>query len=377
MSFNRVRLCAILRPPGKRIEKKLSVSYSEKFSDAPRAPAEGADGAAGLIAESRKARTAKTWIVTDGSVGMEAQGIAVAEAVGLPFTLKRVRPKGFLKLLPTLSQLLVPPETLLRRTDVSEPLGAPWPRLVISIGRRSVPMALAIKRLSGAYALHIQNPKVPAALFDLVAAPAHDNFEGPNVITTFGAVHRVTADRLVEARERFAPTIDHLPHPRIAVVLGGESQGFRFPPETAAAFGVKLANVVRETGGSLLVTPSRRTSSEALNALSRAIAETPHFLWDETGYNPYYAFLALADTIIVTADSVNMVTEAAGTGKPVYVQAMPGRSTRLSRFHALMRDRGATRPFQGQLESWTYAPINDTEVVASHVRKALGFESKA
>ena len=70
----------------------------------------------------------------------------------------------------------------------NEPLAAPWPRLIISIGRRSVPMALAIKRLSGAYALHIQNPKVPARLFDLVAAPAHDNFEGPNVITTFGAV---------------------------------------------------------------------------------------------------------------------------------------------------------------------------------------------
>jgi mitochondrial fission protein ELM1 len=72
-----------------------------------------------------------------------------------------------------------------------------------------------------------------------------------------------------------------------------------------------------------------------------------------------------------------MVTEAAGTGKPVYVQALPGRSTRLSRFHALMRERGATRPFEGHLESWRYVPINDTEVVASHIRKALGLESKA
>jgi mitochondrial fission protein ELM1 len=301
----------------------------------------------------------------------------VAEAVGLPFTLKRVRPKGFLKLLPAPGQLLVPPKARLERTDSNEPLEPPWPRLVISIGRRSVPMALAIKRLSGAYALHIQNPKVPTALFDLVAAPAHDNLEGPNVITTFGAVHSVTADRLSEAGVRSAPTIAHLPHPRVAVVLGGESQAFSFPLETAAAFGVKLANMVRETGGSLLVTPSRRTSPEALGALSKAIAESPHFLWDGTGYNPYFAFLALADAIIVTEDSVNMVTEAAGTGKPVYVQAIPGHSTRLSRFHALMRERGVTRPFDGHLESWTYAPINDTELVASYVRKALGVESKA
>lgn len=355
----------------------MNVPHSGNFGDPQSTPGGDAEGAAALIAESRKARTAKTWIVTDGSVGMEAQGIAMAEAVGLPYALKRVAPKGLLRLLPAPGQLLLPPQALLRQTKSNEALEPPWPRLIISIGRRGVPMALAIKRLSGAYALHIQNPKVPARLFDLVAAPAHDNFEGPNVITTFGAVHGVTAERLAEAGERFAPTIAKLPHPRVAVELGGESQAFSFPPETAAAFGAKLADMARETGGSLLVTPSRRTRVESLDALSKAIADTPHFVWDETGYNPYFAFLALADAIVVTEDSVNMVTEAAGTGKPVYVQAMPGRSTRLARFHALMRERGATRPFEGRLESWTYAPINDTEMVAARIREALDLETKA
>ena len=94
-------------------------------------------------------------------------------------------------------------------------------------------------------------------------------------------------------------------------------------------------------------------------------------MWDGTGDNPYFAFLALADAIVVTEDSVNMVTEAAGTGKPVYVQALPGRSARLARFHRLMQERGATRPFEGRLESWSYAPINDTEMVASAIRRAL------
>jgi hypothetical protein len=69
-----------------------------------------------------------------------------------------------------------------------------------------------------------------------------------------------------------------------------------------------------------------------------------------------------------------MVTEAAGTGKPVYVQSLPGRSTRLARFHALMREHGATRPFEGRLESWTYPPVNDTELVASAIRRALGLK---
>lgn len=355
----------------------MSVFHSGNFSAPDAARAGAAEGAAALIAESRKARTDKTWIVTDGSVGMEAQGIAVAEAVGLPFTLKRVRPKGAMRLMPAPFQILLPPKALLRATASSDALEPPWPRLIISIGRRSVPMALAIKRLSGAYALHIQNPKVPARLFDLVAAPAHDNFEGPNVITTFGAVHGVTPERLAEAGNQFAPRIADLPHPRIAVLLGGESQAFSFPPETATGFGAKLAILARETGGSLLITPSRRTRTDTLEALAQAIAGVPHFVWDGKGDNPYFAFLSLADAIVVTEDSVNMVTEAAGTGKPVYVQALPGRSTRLSRFHALMRERGATRPFEGRLESWRYVPINDTEVVASHIREALGLESKA
>ena len=210
-----------------------------------------------------------------------------------------------------------------------------------------------------------------------MAAPAHDNFEGPNVITTFGAVHGVTPDRLAEAGAKFAPRVAELPHPRIAVVLGGESQAFSFPPEIAAGFGAKLAKLARDTGGSLLITPSRRTRPDTIEVLAKTIEGAPHFLWDGTGDNPYFAFLSLADAIVVTEDSVNMVTEAAGTGKPVYIQALPGRSTRLSRFHQLMRERGATRPIEGSLESWSYAPVNDTEVVASRIREALGLETKA
>jgi mitochondrial fission protein ELM1 len=360
----------------------LSAFRSGNFGAPPAGPPKAKsksppDGAEALIAESRRARADKTWIMTDGSVGMEAQGIAVAEAVGLPYSLRRVKPKGAMRLLPAPLQILVPPKTLLGAIQSSETLVPPWPRLIVSIGRRSVPMALAVKRLSGAYALHIQNPKVPARLFDLVAAPVHDNFEGPNVITTFGAVHGVTPERLAKAGKSFAPRIDHLPHPRVAVLLGGESQAFSFPPEVAAGFGAKLANLAQESGGSLLVTPSRRTRPDSLAALTRAIENTPHFVWDGTGDNPYFAFLSLADAIVVTEDSVNMVTEAAGTGKPVYVQSLPGRSTRLARFHALMRERGATRPFEGHLESWSYVPINDTEVVASAVRRALGVETKA
>jgi hypothetical protein len=314
----------------------------------------------------------ETWIVTDGSIGMEAQGVAVAKAVGLPHRLKRVQVEGPLRYLPAPLQLLVPTTRLLRNVTSNEPLEAPWPRLVISIGRRSVPIAIALKRRAKAFGLHIQNPKVPAALFDLIAAPFHDGYSGPNVVNTFGAVHSVTETRLVKAAEKFNDLIEPLPHPRIAVLLGGESQAYSFPPNEAASFGASLAALAREHNASLLVTPSRRTSPKSLEALAREIKDVPHVVWDGSGENPYFAFLAFADAIVVTEDSVNMVTEAAGTGKPVHVQSLPGQSRRLARFHQLMRERGATRPFEGRLEFWTYPPINDTEVVASAIRRALG-----
>ena len=368
---------AILSLIAKRIEKKLSANRSGNFVAAqpvPYRPGPLADPAA------TKQRTGRgeTWVITDGSAGMEAQGIAVAEAVGLPLSLRRVRAAGAMQFLPAPLQLLVPPARLLRSVATNAPLEAPWPRLVISIGRRSVPIALAIKRLSHphAFALHIQNPKVPARLFDLIAAPVHDDFTGPNVIVTFGSVHSVTGSRIAEEAKRLAPRVDALPHPRIAVLLGGESQAFSFPPAAAATFGAKLAALAREAGGALLVTPSRRTRPDSLEALAGAIREVPHFVWDGTGDNPYFAFLGLADVIIVTEDSVNMVTEAAGTGKPVYVQALPGRSNRLSRFHRLMQERGVTRPFEGRLESWRYTPVNDTERVAATIRRALGLETQ-
>lgn len=314
------------------------------------------------------------WILTNGTVGMEAQGLAVAQAIGVPFKLKHVRVKGLLGWLPARLQICLPPARFLRSVVSNEPLRPPWPRLIISVGRQSVAPAIALKRLSNQsmFTVHVQDPKVSARHFDWIASPKHDEFSGPNVFNTLGAVHGITPLGVAKAKERFAGLIDPLPRPRVAVLLGGDSRAFRFTAADAAKFGTSLARMACENNGSLLVTPSRRTAPAAVAALSRAISEVPHLIWDGTGENPYLAFLGFADAIVVTGDSVNMVTEAAGTGKPVYVQYLQGKSRRNARFHSLMRDAGATRPFSGRLEYWSYAPINDTELVAGIIRRALG-----
>lgn len=319
-----------------------------------------------------------TWIVTDGTVGMEAQGIAVAEAIGLRYSLKRVQVTGPLRWLPKQMQIYVPSARYLRSVASNKSLGPPWPRLILSVGQRSVATALALKRIEPqALAVHIQNPSVPLRHFDWIVAPVHDAVSGSNVLATMGAVHRITPARLSEAKGHFSDIVEGLPHPRIAVLLGGRSRAFEFTSDDAAQFGSSLALLASASLGSLLVTPSQRTGPEALAAFSRNIANIPHFIWNGTGANPYLALLAFADAIVVTGDSVNMVTEAVGTGKPVYIKSLRGKSRRNERFHSMMRKAGATRPFAGRLESWSYAPINDTELVATVIRRALGLDQLA
>lgn len=318
-----------------------------------------------------------TWVLTDGSVGMENQGLAIAEAVGLPIIVKRVRRTGLMRHLPNRLQAVLPPARLLSAIDsAGDRLDPPWPRLLISIGRRSVALALAIRRTAGraTVALNIQDPKVPADRFDLVAAPAHDGLSGPNVVITLGSPHRVTPARLAAEGARFAPRLASLPAPRIAILIGGNSNAFRLTPDAARKLAADLRALALTTGATLLVTPSRRTSPEITAIIAQGLGDVPNFMWDGDGDNPYFGFLAHADAIIVTADSVNMITEAAGTGKPIYMYPLEGGSRRIARFHAAVIKAGAARWFDRTLASWSYTPINDTEKVAEAIRQRLRAE---
>ena len=125
------------------------------------------------------------------------------------------------------------------------------------------------------------------------------------------------------------------------------------------------------------VTPSRRTGKENEAILRERLKSVPAWIWDGTGENPYTGMLALADTILATADSVSMVTEACATGKPVYVIELAGYSRRQGRFHRALEAAGITRPFAGTLERWSYQPIYDAERVAAEVRRLLEIRGAA
>ena len=155
------------------------------------------------------------------------------------------------------------------------------------------------------------------------------------------------------------------------VALGGNNRAYRFTRAIARRLGEDLAQLCRAEGAGLLVTASRRTDPGTLALLRAALVGCAVEIWDGAGENPYLGYLGLADAFVVTGDSVNMLCEAATTGKPVHVVDLDGGSAKFARFHQTLRETGATRPFAGRLEQWSYPPLRDTETSAAEIRRRL------
>ena len=158
----------------------------------------------------------------------------------------------------------------------------------------------------------------------------------------------------------------------MAVLIGGDNGVYRMTDAVADRLIAGLAQIVETQGAGLAVTASRRTSPAIVARLRQALAKLPAVMWDNTGENPYFGYLGLADHVVVTGDSVSMVSEACATGKPVHVIDREGGSRKFESFHAGLRADGLTRAFAAPLASWTYPPLEDTALVAAEVRRQLG-----
>ena len=306
------------------------------------------------------------WIITEGIAGTENQCIGVAEAMGITPLVKRVKLRfPWKQLSPWLSwghdKALAPD---------SDPIAPPYPDLVIASGRKSIGIAAHIRRESRGktFVVQIQDPRIDPKNFDLVVVPQHDPTRGDNVLVTKAGLHRVTADKLAAAKEKYHQHYSNIPHPRVAVLIGGSSKAHTMTPENAKLLAVQLLHLAESPNIGLLVTASRRTGEENAKLLRDTLQGPAIHFWDGAGDNPYFGFLALADYIIVTEDSVSMTSEALSTGKPVYIAALEGGAKRLDMFHKILQEQGYTRPFTGLLEKWSYTPPDDTQRVAEEIR---------
>jgi mitochondrial fission protein ELM1 len=308
---------------------------------------------------------------------MENQALGLAEAVArltpAEIDVRRVRWRPAFDWLPV---AMKSPWMLDPAADAPFPAeGEPWPDLWIATGRATLPLSLAVRRLSGGktFVVQTQAPRLDPTGFDLVVAPDHDGLAGPNIVSITGSPHRVTPAVLAEAAPAFADRLEPLPRPRVAVLIGGRSGTYDLPAGHAAVLADRIAETVRKAGGSLMLTFSRRTPAEARAAMKARLSSLPGLVWDGEGPNPLFAFLHFTDHVLVTEDSANMAAEAAATGRPVHILAMIARKApgKFARLHADLAARGVTRPFDGRLESWTYSPLAETERAARAVLEAM------
>ena len=373
----------------------------------------------------------RIWVLADDRTGNANQAIGVAEALGLPFEIKRLEYSRWGRL-----PNLIRAASLLGVQDAyREGIKPPWPDLVIAAGRRTVPIARYIKRANHqrTFLTHIMWPGSPVGELDLLAVPEHDQVAPqPNIIHTLGAPHRVTAVRLTQDTSQWRERFAHLPRPHIGVLVGGTAGKQIFDAAAATLLGKHISQMARDSGGSLLVTTSRRTGAAASNALVAAIT-APAFLhlWTrdnsaaqgrasggrfqhpamsmdgrvpcaqdalerpsgdtcgtlrlhssphvalgrmpEAPENPFFAFLGLSDVMVVTGDSTSMCSEACATGRPVYIFAPPDNTApKHKHLHQRLYTLGYAKPLSGTFETWSYPPLNAADMIARAIVERVG-----
>ena len=246
--------------------------------------------------------------------------------------------------------------------------------IVMSAGGTAAVVAAALRRPDRPV-VQIQHPRIDPARFDVVVVNRHDGLTGANVIVTRTALHRVTQARLASEAALWAPRFAHLPRPLVAVLVGGSNGRFRLDAPAATALGAQLAAMMRADKVGLALTPSRRTAPDARAALAAAVGPLGGWVWDMDGDNPYFGMLALADAIVVTEDSVSMVSEAAATRAPVLLASLPGRSRRIRLFTDLLVNDGRIRHFEGRYAWWPVESIDDTPMAGAEVARRLGVKT--
>jgi mitochondrial fission protein ELM1 len=305
--------------------------------------------------------TPDSWILTEPYAGLQAQALGLAEAAGLHPATIDLHPRPPLAWLPPVMW----PAPLRVGGLAERPEG-----LLFTAGGGGAAVGAALRK-RGRRVVQVQNPRMDIRKFDLVVANAHDRLDGPNVIVVRHALHRARPDVLAAARQVWAPRFAHIRKPLVAVLIGGSNGRFRLGLPEAEALGVKLAAMAVNDKTGIVLTASRRTAPEVRESLSARVKSLGGWVWDGEGENPYYGMLACADAVVVSIDSISMISEAIATAAPVMLAELPGSSRRSGLFLKELLDAGRVRHFVGRMDWWPVTPMDDTPRAGFEVRRWL------
>ena len=309
----------------------------------------------------------KALLLTEGYHGMISQVEGLAKALNADFQHRIVKLKWLWNYIPPklspVSRLILKDGQYITEYEKFD--------MVISCGRKSVIPSIFIKKKNKKiFTIHIQNPKVRFNNFDLIVAPEHDELKGENVITSKGAIHYITRLEIEKARSYLLDKIQN--EKIVSLILGGPNKYYNFSNEELTNIFGEIKSSFISQGYKAIIIPSMRTPKRIIDL---AINEflTDGFVVNSVDKQAYLSSLAIANSIVVTCDSTSMISEAATSGKPIFVAHMqPKRNNyRFKRFYKLFGELGVIKNLGEKVENWTYDSFNEAERIAAIIIRRL------
>ena len=305
----------------------------------------------------------KALLLTEGKHGMISQVEGMAKALKAEYTHKIVRlsfPWNFVppKFTPV-SQIILKDKIYLSENIL--------PNLIISCGRKSViPSILLKKKNPKIFTIHIQDPKINLQNFDIIVAPEHDNLNGTNILNSKGAIHYITDAEIDNAKSYLKGKINS--EKIVSLILGGQNKYYNFNKDQLTKIFKEIRSNFIKKGFKIIVIPSMRTPKLIIDLAINEFSKDGHVL-NYVDKQAYLSALALATYIVVTSDSTSMISEAATSGKPIFVAHMKAKKDnyRFKKFYKLFRDMGIIKDLGENVESWNYSKLNEAERIAKEI----------
>ena len=303
----------------------------------------------------------KGLLLTQGMHGMISQVEGLAKALELDFIHEKIELNNFWKLIPP---KITPVQSFVFKNKINKKFD-----IIISCGRKSVIPSLLLKKKFGRKIIniHIQDPKVSLDNFDYIVAPEHDGLKGKNVLNTKGAIHYLRNEELDE-------NIDYLRHrinkeKIVTFVLGGPNKYYVYNEKFLNEIFFKIQNNFINKGFQLILIPSMRTPKKIIDLAKNFFDENQVIILD-VDKKAYLSSLKLADHIIVTCDSTSMISEAAMTGKPIYVAHIPPvrRNERFKKFFEQFKSLKIIKDLENSLDEWNYKKLNETDKISRYIK---------
>ena len=303
-------------------------------------------------------------LLTEGMHGMISQVEGLAKALDLDFIHEKIELNHFWGLIPP---KITPIQKFVFKNNIQNNFD-----VVISCGRKSVIPSIYLKKKfkDKIINIHIQDPKVSFDNFDFIVAPEHDDLKGKNVLTTKGAIHYLRNSELNENENYLKPKINK--EKLITFIVGGPNKYYDYNDKTIDEIFLKIKDNFINKGYQLIFIPSMRTPQNVINKAKNYFSEN-QIIITNVDKKAYLSSLKLAKHIVVTCDSTSMISEAAMTGKPIYVAQMPAikNNKRFKKFFELFKSLNIIKDLENSVDEWNYEKLNETDKISSYIKEQL------